>query len=236
VTLGPGQGATREAELAAGLASVRERIAAAAAAAGRPADTITLIVVTKNWPASDVARLARLGVRDVGENRDQEAAAKADECAGLRLHWHFIGQLQTNKARSVARYADVVHSVDRSRVVDALAAGAGAAGRTVGCLVQVSLDGDTRRGGALPADVAALADQIATAPELDLRGVMAVAPQGSDTAFDELAGISAALRRGHPGAAWISAGMSADLEAAIAAGATHVRVGSAILGERPHLR
>jgi PLP dependent protein len=246
-------GAGRSEELAAALAAVRARIASATAAAGRPAEAVTLVVVTKNWPASDVWRLALLGVRDVGENRDQEASAKAAACADLArtaartgdpvaeaLRWHFVGRLQTNKVRSVARYADVVHSVDRSALVTALDQAAQAAQRQVEALVQVSLDGDTTRGGALVADVPALADQLAACEHLTLRGVMAVAPIGSPqsarAAFEALAEVSAQLRCSHPAASWISAGMSADLEEAVAAGATHVRVGSAILGERAALR
>jgi PLP dependent protein len=227
----------RAEQLAGRLAQVRGRIASAAAAAGRPADSVTLVVVTKNWPASDVLELARLGVRDVGENRDQEASAKAAACADARLRWHFVGQLQTNKVRSVAQYAHVVHSVDRPRLVSALETAAQAAGRRLGALVQVSLDGDTTRGGALPADVPALAEELAACEHLALRGVMAVAPVGSPrAAFGVLAKVSADLQRGHPDATWVSAGMSGDLEDAVAAGATHVRVGSAILGARPALR
>jgi len=141
-------GAARQAQLRAGLAAVRARIVAGCRDAGRDPATITLVVVTKTYPASDVRVLAGLGVADVGENRDGEAAAKHDACAALGLRWHFIGQLQTNKARHVARYAHLVHSVDRPALVPALGRGARAAGRTVGCLLQVSLDGDPARGGA----------------------------------------------------------------------------------------
>lgn len=237
--------AARVAELRAGLAAVRSRIDAAASAAGRAPETVALVAITKNWPASDVRALAGLGVTDVGENRDQEAAPKAAQCQDLALRWHFVGQLQSNKARSVAQYADEVHSVDRVKLVDALSRGARTCSRTVGCLVQVSLDGDTTRGGALVADVPALADQVAASVGLELRGVMGVAPLGADArataelarqAFATLAEVSARLRRDHPDAAWVSAGMSADLEPAIACGATHVRVGSAILGARRDLR
>ena len=229
---------SREAELAAGLAGVRERIARAAAAAGRPADSVTLVVITKHWPSSDVRLLHALGIRDVGENRDQEAAEKAAQCADLNLRWHFVGQLQTNKARSVATYADVVHSVDRDRLVGALDHGAAAADRRVGVLIQVTLDGAGDRGGADPLHVPVLADRIAAAGSLDLLGLMAVAPLGAEPlpAFERLAAHSAALLLDHPEAGAISAGMSGDLEAAVRAGATHVRVGSAILGARPPLR
>lgn len=230
--------AARRVELADGLAAVRGRIATAAQAAGRGASDVTLVVITKLWPPSDVRLLTELGVHDVGENRDQEASAKARECADLDLRWHFVGQLQTNKARSVTAYADAVHSVDRRRLVDALASAATDCDRRLGCLVQVSLDGDTGRGGARGPEVAGLADAIASAPSLELRGLMAVAPLGvpAERAFAELAVLSEAVRRDHPEAGWVSAGMSGDLEAAIGAGATHVRVGSAILGDRPPLR
>jgi pyridoxal phosphate enzyme (YggS family) len=228
--------------LAQGLGSVRGRIHAAARAAGRDPDDITLIVVTKTYPAHDVSALAGLGVVDVGENRDQEAAAKraaVEEHDSLgRLTWHLVGSLQTNKARSVARWADVVHSLDRPRVIDALARAAADEGRSLDVLIQVSLDGAPGRGGASPEQVEALADQIAGSGALRLRGVMAVAPIDADPqrAFSDLRTVSESLRRIHPDARWISAGMSGDLEAAVACGTTHVRVGSAILGARARLR
>jgi pyridoxal phosphate enzyme (YggS family) len=227
----------RRAELAANLAEVRARIDAAGRAAGRDPAEVTLIVVTKTWPADDVRLLADLGVRDVGENRDQEAAPKAAACTGLGLRWHFVGQLQTNKAKSVVRYADVVHSVDRPHLVRALAAAADGAGRRVGCLVQVRLEPVEGRGGAAPEEVLSVADLIDGATALDLLGVMAVAPLGEppEPAFARLAEVAAAVRREHPAATWVSAGMSGDLEAAVAAGATHVRVGTAVLGRRPPL-
>lgn len=232
------------------LAAVRERIAAACRAAGRSTSP-ELVVVTKFFPAADVRVLAGLGVRDVGENRDQEAAAKAAETADLPLRWHFIGQLQSNKARSVVRYAAAVHSVDRLSVAGALGkaaateaerrAGEGLGTREpISCFVQVNLepDGGSGRGGAAPSEVAAIAARLAEAPGLELAGVMAVAPLGADPlpAFEELARISAELRAGHPQASAISAGMSGDLEAAIQAGATHLRIGSDVLGPRPSLR
>ncbi|MBA9006496.1 YggS family pyridoxal phosphate-dependent enzyme [Thermomonospora cellulosilytica] len=224
----------RRDELAANLRTVRERIAAACAAAGRDPAEVTLVAVTKTFPASDVRLLAGLGVADVGENRDQEAAAKAAECADLPLTWHFVGQLQTNKARSVAGYADVVHSVDRARLVTALSSAAVRAGRTLRCLVQVSLDERPGRGGAAPSEVPELADLIAASDGLELGGVMAVAPLGADPApaFARLAGVAERLRAAHPSATVISAGMSGDLEQAVACGATHVRIGTALLGGR----
>jgi PLP dependent protein len=227
----------RRAQLRAGLDAVRARIDAGCAAVGRDSSEVTLVVVTKTYPASDVALLAELGVRDVGENRDAEAAAKHAECAGLDLRWHFIGQLQSNKARSVATYADLVHSVDRLSLVRALGRAARDAGRTVGCLLQVSLDAAPGRGGAPAADLAALADAVAAEPALRLHGLMAVAPLGADArvAFAELPRLRASLLPEHPEACFISAGMSGDLEAALAEGATHLRVGTAVLGARPPL-
>jgi pyridoxal phosphate enzyme (YggS family) len=228
----------RAAELAAALEVVRARIAAACAAANRDPGGITLVVVTKTYPAADVARLAALGVRDVGENRDQEGAVKHAECAGLGLGWHFIGQLQTNKARSVSTWADLVHSVDRPALAAALDRGAGRAGRVLDCLLQVSLDGDPARGGVPVPQLTALAEAVTGAPALRLRGLMAVAPLGADprAAFAVLPRLLEQVRTVEPAADVVSAGMSGDLEAAVASGATHLRVGTAILGRRPPLQ
>ena len=226
--------AGRRAELARNLAEVRHRIHAACAAAGRDNADVSLIAVTKTWPATDVMLLSELGVTDIGENRDQEAAPKAAACAGLPVSWHFIGQLQTNKAPSVARYADIVHSVDRIRLVRALGAAARAAGRELTCLAQVSLDGDTSRGGAPLGQLKEIAAAVAAEPGLVIGGVMAVAPLGMAPAdaFAPLRGCSDTVREIRPEAAIISAGMSGDLEAAVDAGATHLRIGTALLGAR----
>lgn len=237
-------------ELRTSLGRVEQRIARACEVAGRDRAEVTLIVVTKFWPASDVRLLAELGVRDVAENRDQEAAAKAAACADLPLRWHFVGQLQTNKARSVLAYADYVHSVDRPKLVRALSAAAEQrGGDEVAALVQVALekeeDGGARdggRGGAAPEDIGGLAEEIMRAPGLRFAGLMTVAPlEGAyagrpAAAFERVAELSRSLRVAAPAATMVSAGMSADLEEAIAAGATHVRVGSAVLGVRPPLR
>jgi pyridoxal phosphate enzyme (YggS family) len=229
----------RREELARRLADVRGRMAKACEAAGRDVSELTLIAVTKTRPASDVRLLAGLGVADVGENRDAEAAPKAAECAGLNLTWHFVGQLQTNKAASVVRYASVVHSVDRLRLVRALGRAARGAERVVECLVEVSLDGDPARGGAAAGDVPALAEALATEEGLVLGGVMAIAPLSMEPAdaFARLLASAAAVRGIRPGATMISAGMSGDLEAAVEAGATHLRIGTALLGDRgPRVR
>ncbi|WP_433497004.1 YggS family pyridoxal phosphate-dependent enzyme [Sphaerimonospora sp. CA-214678] len=224
----------RREEIRAGLAEVERRIEEACRAAGRHRSEITLIAVTKTYPASDVRLLNDLGIRDIGENRDQEAAAKAAECADLDLTWHFIGQLQTNKVRSVVSYAGMIHSVDRPRLVTALAREAVRAGREIDCLVQVTLDSVAGRGGIEPEGAPALAAGIASAEGLRLRGVMAVAPLGGNPAeaFARLRELAEAIRKDHPGADVLSAGMSEDLAPAIAHGATHVRVGTALLGRR----
>ncbi|WP_043729743.1 YggS family pyridoxal phosphate-dependent enzyme [Streptomyces zinciresistens] len=235
----------RKDEIAANMARVEQRIAEACAAAGRPREEVTLIVVTKTYPASDVRVLAELGVRHVAENRDQDAAPKAAACSDLPLTWHFVGQLQTNKVRSVAGYADVVQSVDRSKLVTALSREAVRRGRELGCLLQVALDagesGRGERGGVAPGGIEELAALVAAAPGLRLDGLMTVAPLTGEyagrqrAAFGRLMDLSTDLRRAHPAANMVSAGMSADLEEAVAAGATHVRVGTAVLGVRPGL-
>ncbi|MFF8509299.1 MULTISPECIES: YggS family pyridoxal phosphate-dependent enzyme [unclassified Streptomyces] len=235
----------RTSELAENLARVEARIAAACAAAGRPREEVTLIVVTKTYPASDVRILHGLGVRHVAENRDQDAAPKAAACADLDLTWHFVGQLQTNKVRSVVGYADVVQSVDRSKLVSSLSAAAEKEGRELGCLLQVALDAESGargdRGGVAPDGIEELAAAVDAAPGLRLDGLMTVAPLAGPyagrqrAAFDRLMDLSTALRATRPAANMVSAGMSADLEEAVAAGATHVRVGTAVLGVRPKL-
>jgi pyridoxal phosphate enzyme (YggS family) len=226
----------RSAELADNLKAVRERIADACAAVGRDPSEITLVAVTKTFPASDVRILAELGLTQVAENRDQDAGPKAAECRDLDLTWHFVGRLQTNKVKSVLKYAQVVQSVDRPKLVSVLSDAAVARGGDVTCLVQVSLDPleASGRGGARPEDVLPLAAAVEQAPGLVLGGVMGVAPLGEDPApaFATLAEIAGSVRAVHPAATVISAGMSGDLTEAIACGATHVRIGTALLGGR----
>lgn len=238
----------RAAQLEERLARVRRRISEAAEASARTEPA--LIVVTKYFPASDVAALAGLGVRDVGENKAQEAEAKAAELDGSGLKWHFIGQLQTNKAKSVVRYAAAVHSVDRPGLVTALGKAMAAENRRradageparepLDCYLQLDLrlgeDLEPGRGGARPGGMMDLAAAVAAADGLRLAGLMAVAPLGEDpaAAFARLQKHSAELAAAYPGAAGISAGMSQDLEAAVAHGATHLRIGSDVLGPRP---
>jgi pyridoxal phosphate enzyme (YggS family) len=248
--------AARRDQLRAALEAVEARIERACADAGRDPGEVTLVVVTKFFPASDVLLLHGLGVRHFGENRDQEAAEKyeqvrhvLEEQSGGRGRWgrgedaavlHFIGRLQGNKAAHVAQYADVVQSLDRTKLVDGLAKGAHRVGRpdhALDVLLQVSLDGDTSRGGALPETLDELAAAVEAQAALRLRGLMAVAPLGADpdASFATVHELSRRLRQEHPDATWVSAGMSGDLEAAVRHGATHLRVGTAILGSRPSL-
>ena len=226
----------RRREIADGLAAVRQRIERARTAAAR-VDQVRLVVVTKTFPADDVAILAELGVADVAENRDQEARSKRGALPDLAVRWHMIGQLQRNKAGSVARWADVVESVDRPELAEALSRAATASGRTLEVLIQVALDPVfvAGRGGVDPALAVDLAAAVADLPGLLLTGVMGVAPHPGDPdeAFDRLARVSAGIAARWPDADRISAGMSGDLEQAVAHGATQVRVGGAVLGQRP---
>lgn len=220
--------------LADRLAAVDERIQDAARAAHRDPSAITRIVVTKFHPATLVTELHALGVRDVGENRQQELTAKRAELDGiLDLRWHFIGQAQSNKARAVRAAADAVHSVDRARIADALD---GVDSDTVlDVLLQVNLTDDAGRGGVDPSGVEELAAHVAGLSTLRLRGVMAVAPLDEEPAraFERLRRSADAVRTVVSDAEWISAGMTGDFPEAIAMGATHLRIGSAITGPRP---
>ncbi len=232
---------SRRDEIATNLRAVRARMGRAAVLAGRDPAELTLIVVTKTFPTEDLRLLHELGVRDVGENRHPEAGEKAAELRDLEMTWHFVGRLQSNKAAAVASYADVVHSVDSTRVAARLGAGAHRHDRVVRTLVQVSLDpagSAGRRGGVDPDEVASLARTVAVTDGLELRGLMGIAPRGEAAApaLRRLGEIWELVRRSYPAADVLSAGMSEDFPDAIAAGATHVRVGSAVLGSRPALR
>ena len=242
VTGHPPSDAPRAAEIAAGLTEVRERIDRACAQAGRPAGSVRLVVVTKTFPSTDIRHLHDLGCVEIAENKDQEARQKSADLEGLTppMRWHMIGQVQRNKARAVATWADVVESVDRLALAQALSAGAVAAGRSIDVLMQVSLDPEPAdsRGGVRPADIPALASSVARLPGLILRGVMGIAPYPGDPdrAFRTLETVAARLVAEVPGADVISAGMSGDLEHAIRHGATQVRVGGAVLGKRANVR
>lgn len=221
--------------LAERLAAVREGVADAARAAGRSPDELTTIVVTKFHPASLVRELAALGVRDVGENRHQEAQEKAAELADLDLRWHFVGQLQSKKARQVRRYAAVIHSLDRIALVDALKLDDAP---DVDVFVQLNLTDDPGRGGVADRDLEPLVEHVLATPGLRLLGVMAVAPlhEEPSRAFERVRLASERVRGLAPEATAISAGMSQDYREAVAAGATHLRIGTAITGNRPSLR
>lgn len=246
---------SEDSALASRLAAVDRRIAEAAARGGRDPGEITRIVVTKFHPVTLIERLHRLGVRHVGENRVQELAEKIEtaqfdtaqfdtsDASGLR--WHAIGQVQTNKARQVAAAAAsvplVLHSLDRVRLADALDTALQTASEAAGnplvldTLVQLNLTDDPGRGGAPETELVALAEHAESLPHLRVRGVMAVAPLDVEpaAAFARVAEASTRLRALLPDATWISAGMSADLEDAVAHGATHLRIGTAITGSRP---
>lgn len=224
--------------LAQRLAEVDARIAAAAAEAGRDTDEITRLIVTKFHPVELIEALLDLGVRDFAENRHQEAAEKA---TALRTHpldghfrWHFVGQLQSNKAKAVRRYASSVHSVDRRSLLSALSS----EHEEIGAFVQVDLSRDPGRGGIPPEELLPFADAVAESEGIRLDGIMAVAPLGAEprSAFAALRELSERLRVAHPDARSISAGMSNDFADAIAEGATHLRIGTAITGNRPEAR
>ncbi len=228
-------------ELGDRLADVDSRIADAAREAGRDPAALTRIVVTKFHPVELLRELHALGVRDMGENRHQEAAAKAAELADLDLAWHFVGQLQSNKAKAVRRYASAVHSVDRASLVGPLAApsvdagNAGAPAVPLRVFLELNLTDDPGRGGVDPDDVEKLAELVLAEPSLELRGVMAVAPLEGDprAAFAHVRAVSDRIRSLSPSASDISTGMSADFAEAILEGATHLRIGTAITGKRP---
>ena len=217
--------------LAGRLAEVTGRVSDAARDAGRDPAGITTIVVTKFHPAALVAQLAELGVRDVGENRHQEAQAKAVELAGLDLRWHFVGQLQSKKARQARAYASAIHSVDREALVDALRSDEA----SVDCFVQVNLTDDPARGGVAADGLLPLVEHVLETPGLRLRGLMTVAPLGEPArpAFARVRLLSERIRDMAPQATDLSMGMSHDFREAILEGATHLRIGTAITGNRP---
>jgi pyridoxal phosphate enzyme (YggS family) len=221
----------QSAPLAERVAMVRQQVADAAREAGRDPGELTTIVVTKFHPASLVRELAALGMRDIGENRHQEAQAKAAELTDVDLRWHFVGQLQSKKARAVRQYADVIHSIDRDNLVDVLASDE----KEVDALIQLNLTDDPGRGGARDDTLDQLVEKVLETSGLRLRGVMAVAPLDEDprSAFARVRAASERVRTHAPDATWISAGMSGDFREAIWEGATHLRIGTAITGIRP---
>ena len=229
----------RLSDIQSNLEIIQSKINKACSAAGRDISEITLIAVTKTYPASDVDLLKQLGIENVGENRDQEASSKKSEVKN-QFNWHFIGQLQSNKAKSVVNYADLIHSVDRWSLAKEIQKSAQGINKVQPVLIQVDLDQsgpDPTRGGIWPAELSELAAAISQASHLELKGLMSVAPLGEkpELAFARLKEIRVGFLKEHPQAQILSAGMSDDLEAAILHGATHLRIGSALLGERPKI-
>lgn len=217
--------------------SVLANIERAAADAGREESSVHLIVVSKNHPASLVSELAQLGQKSFGENRDQEASKKAAEldAAGLELDWHFVGQLQTNKVKSVLEYASTIHSIDRPSLVSELSKQLQKQEKRIDGFIELNLTDDPRRGGVAPSELLSLAELVLKVDQINLLGVMAVAGLGKDPAeeFERALDLSAQLQTVAAGADQLSMGMSEDYEIAIKLGATHIRVGSAITGPRP---
>jgi pyridoxal phosphate enzyme (YggS family) len=225
-------------ELAQRYNQIVERVASSAAASGKSAADITLVVVTKNHPPQVVLDLISLGARDFGENRDQEAAPKAKEVlasSGEDMRWHFVGQLQTNKVRSVLEYADIIHSLDRESLLVELQKRTIDRAKPLGVFIQVNLTEDPARGGVRVNDLDDFATKVLGSQGLRLEGLMGVGGLDKDPAveFERLAGLSAKIQDLAPEAKGLSMGMSADFEVAIGYGATHLRIGSAITGKRP---
>lgn len=225
--------------LAERLTDAKQRISAAASGCGRQADDINLIVVTKNHPTQLVFDLLDLGVRDFGENRDQEAAPKAAEVrasSNVEHRWHFIGQLQSNKVKSVVNYASSVHSLDRQSLLDSLGKATVERVSPLDVFIQLNLTDDEGRGGIQPSNLLAFAENVLMHPGLNLVGVMGVAALDNnlDRDFGAIRSASESLKTLKPDATLISAGMSEDFETAIAYGATHLRIGSAITGKRQY--
>jgi pyridoxal phosphate enzyme (YggS family) len=221
-------------ELQQNLSDIQNQIQKACDSVGRVVSDVHLIAVSKTWPAGDIRILHDLGIRDFGESKDQEAIEKVAELSDLDINWHFIGQVQTNKLNHIARYADVVHALDRSKVITGLDVAAGKLSRQITGLLQISLDGDESRGGVRIDDAMELANLISNSENLRFGGVMAVAPinMTPDLAFAKLLNVAGQIQENHPTAKIISAGMSDDFESALKNGATHLRIGSALLGKR----
>lgn len=224
-------GDTAPTTLAERYALVRGAIADAARAAGRDPESVTTIVITKFHPVSLIRDLAALGHRHIGENRHQEAVVKHQETGDLDLVWHFVGQLQSNKAKAVAQYADVIHSIDRVSLINKLAD----QDKAVDIFLEINLTDDPGRGGVMPEDLPELVTRSLAVPHITLRGVMAVAPLDEEPAraFERVLALREGVLALAPDATDLSLGMSGDFQEAIAAGATHLRIGTAITGKRP---
>jgi pyridoxal phosphate enzyme (YggS family) len=225
-------------ELAQRYNQIVEQVASAASASGRSSKDITLVVVTKNHPPQLVFDLIALGARDFGENRDQEAAPKAKEvlaASSETMRWHFIGQLQTNKVRSVLDYADLIHSLDRESLLTELQKRTAERTNPLGVFIQVNLTEDPDRGGVRVNELEPFATKVLESKGLRLEGLMGVGGLDKDPAieFERLAGLSIQLQKIAPEAKGLSMGMSSDFEVAIGFGATHLRIGTAITGKRP---
>ena len=224
---------TREIEIADALKTVETQITAAAASAGRARSEVTLIAVTKTYPVTDVEILRNLGVQNFGENRSEEGVAKSAQVSGT---WHFQGQVQSRKLRDIATWASYVHSLDSAEHVEKLSRIATEIGREISIFLQLSLDGAPGRGGVIATDLKALADTVVNLPQIKLVGLMCVPPveYEHERAFAEIAEVHQGFKTDFPSATYLSAGMSSDFEVAISHGATHLRIGSQILGSRPY--
>ena len=225
-------GVDRRAELSRSLSDVQARIINATARVSRKTEEVTLVAVTKTYPISDVVILHQLGVTHFGENRNAEGLEKS---ALVSAHWHFQGQIQSNKIVSIASWALTVHSLDDlSHVAKFDRAVGEIPGKRLNVFIQISLDGDASRAGVAGDDLLALGQSISSTKNLDLVGLMVVPPVQAEPeeAFSEVAEIAERFRSEFPTAQSLSAGMSGDYEIAIAHGATHIRVGSQILGPR----
>ena len=224
---------SRAEEISTALKGVEQRISAAAISAGRSQSEITLISVTKTYPASDVAILQSLGVTNFGENRSEEGIEKSAQVAGI---WHFQGQVQSRKLRDIASWASFIHSIDSSDHAEKLSRICAELDKEISIFLQLSLDGAVGRGGVAASEVIALAEKVSDLPNIKLAGLMCVPPVTYEhqRAFSEIAKIHQGFIASFPTANLLSAGMSSDFEVAIAHGATHIRVGSQILGSRPY--
>ena len=224
---------TREKEIADALKTVETQITAAAASAGRARSEVTLIAVTKTYPVTDVEILRNLGLQNFGENRSEEGVAKSAQVSGT---WHFQGQVQSRKLRDIATWASYVHSLDSAEHIEKLSRIATQSQKEISIFLQLSLDGAPGRGGVIATDLKALADTVVNLPQIKLVGLMCVPPveYEHERAFAEIAEVHQGFKTDFPSATYLSAGMSSDFEVAISHGATHLRIGSQILGSRPY--